>query len=412
MKKKLLAALLAIALVAGLAGCGDKQDPQENTDISKEDETSVERVLLKDLDVESIVTLGEYKKLEWKPEAVTVTDADVDELFTEFYLEYFDPELGVMDRAAVNGDTVNIDYEGKKDGVAFQGGTAQGANLTLGSKTFIDGFEDGLVGVSPSQTVDLNLTFPESYENTELAGQDVVFTVTVNYIIPAEPMEEAIPGMGIDGVSTIEELRQFVYDYLYSEAEYNATMGAQDQLLIDFVESCEFQELPADLVAQYRSMAETSLTATAANYQMDLETFVFYYSGGMDVASFLDQYAEETAKQYIAMQAVANKENLNVSDEELQTMLEEYATGAGYTTVEEYLGEADREDFREYFMLDKVFQFLLENVADGDTASIVPDDTVIEDATGAEEGSEAAGTQNTAEESETAENQNSEESAE
>ena len=102
------------------------------------------------------------------------------------------------------------------------------------------------------------------------------------------------------------------------------------------------------------------------------------------------QAAEETAKQYIAMQAVANKENLNVSDEELQTMLEEYATGAGYTTVEEYLGEADREDFREYFMLDKVFQFLLENVADGDTASIVPDDTVIEDATGAEEGSEGA----------------------
>ena len=80
MKKKLLAALLAIALVAGLAGCGDKQDPQENTDISKEDETSVERVLLKDLDVESIVTLGEYKKLEWKPEAVTVTDADVDDV--------------------------------------------------------------------------------------------------------------------------------------------------------------------------------------------------------------------------------------------------------------------------------------------------------------------------------------------
>ena len=82
MKKKLLAALLAIALVAGLAGCGDKQDPQENTDISKEDKTSVERVSLKDLDVESIVTLGEYKGLEWKPEAVTVTDADVDELFT------------------------------------------------------------------------------------------------------------------------------------------------------------------------------------------------------------------------------------------------------------------------------------------------------------------------------------------
>ena len=149
-----------------------------------------------------------------------------------------------------------------------------------------------------------------------------------------------------------------------------------------------------------------------AGYMFARDGRVQIHKGFMDVASFLDQYAEETAKQYIAMQAVANKENLNVSDEELQTMLEEYATGAGYTTVEEYLGEADREDFREYFMLDKVFQFLLENVADGATASIVPDDTVIEDATGAEESSEAAGTQNTAEESETAETKNSEERAE
>ena len=88
-----------------------------------------------------------------------------------------------------SGDTVNIDFEGKKDGVAFDGGTSQGYNLTIGSGSFIDGFEDGLIGVNVGDTVDLNLTFPEGYQNADLAGQDVVFTVTVNFICASNSSE-------------------------------------------------------------------------------------------------------------------------------------------------------------------------------------------------------------------------------
>ena len=89
-----------------------------------------------------------------------------------------------MDRAVETGDTVNIDYEGKKDDVAFDGGTAQGYDLTIGSGSFIAGFEDGLIGAAPGETRELALSFPEDYKvNPDLAGTDVVFTATVNSLL-------------------------------------------------------------------------------------------------------------------------------------------------------------------------------------------------------------------------------------
>lgn len=366
MKKKLLAAALVVAMVAGFAGCGDKKNPEENTQTSKEQEVASPRINLKEVDVDSIVTLGEYKGLKLKVSDVTVEDESVEELFQEFYVGSFNPELGVKDRPAVEGDTVNIDYVGKLNGEAFQGGTDTGSNLTLGSHQFIDGFEDGLIGVTPGQTVDLNLTFPENYGN-ELAGQQVVFTVTVNYIIPAEPMDAAIPDMGINGVNTVEELRQFIYDYLYDQAMYEELTAAQDRVVVEFVESCKFTDIPEGLIAQYRSMTAQSLAQTAANYSMDAATFVQYFYG-LELDAFLDRYAEETAKEYIAMQALANKEGLTVSDEELQSMLEEYATSSGAASVEEYLGTADKEDFREYFVIDNAVKFIMSNLAEDDNA--------------------------------------------
>ena len=172
-------------------------------------------------DVEQYVTLGEYKGLQ-----VTVTEPAVDDATLETELEsvYFANVTaengGITDRAVAEGDTINLDYEGKKDGVAFSGGTAAGASLTIGSGQFIAGFEEGLVGVKPGETVDLDLTFPEEYHSADLAGQAVVFTVTVNYIQPTEMEDSVVAGMGIDNVTNLEELKQNVYDELY--AQYDA----------------------------------------------------------------------------------------------------------------------------------------------------------------------------------------------
>ena len=128
------------------------------------------------------VTITKYKGVEIdKVDSTKVSDDDVESQINSV-LQSKATTTEVTDRAAHNGDTVTIDYEGKKDGVAFDGGTATDAQLTLGSGTFIDGFEDGVVGHNIGDTFDLDLTFPENYGNEELAGQAVVFTVTLKAI--------------------------------------------------------------------------------------------------------------------------------------------------------------------------------------------------------------------------------------
>ena len=133
-----------------------------------------------DTDLSEYVTLGKYKGLavdtssdDYKAEYDAVVSGDMTAN------DIFDKKL---EGQVQKGDIANIDYEGKRDGVAFEGGTAQGYDLEIGSGSFIDGFEDGLIGVNIGDTVNLNLTFPENYQSADLAGADVVFTVKVNYV--------------------------------------------------------------------------------------------------------------------------------------------------------------------------------------------------------------------------------------
>lgn len=194
--KKRFAVLLALSLTLGvLAGCGDKTNTDGGNTTESQKESAIAGataaaeyeseipVVDGDVDVLSNVTLsGDYKGLELSIAKQTeVTDEDVENIAIQTYNQ-MGAKSNVEKTVVESGDTVNIDFEGKKDGVAFDGGTSQGYNLTIGSGSFIDGFEDGLIGVNVGDTVDLNLTFPEGYQNADLAGQDVVFTVTVNFI--------------------------------------------------------------------------------------------------------------------------------------------------------------------------------------------------------------------------------------
>lgn len=344
MKKKITMVLSALLLLLTFAGCG----------------ASAEVKPLKDIKVDKYVTLGEYKGLSVSVEPVSVPDAQVEEAMLNMYTGSFPEEKGVKDRAVIVGDTVNIDYEGKKDDVAFQGGTAQGSLLTIGSGRFIDGFEDGLVGVMPGETVDLNLTFPEKYDNAELAGAEVVFTVTVNYIIPEEMDAAVIADMGLENVTDAEGLRQYAYDFLYSYAESVYNSNKESAVLNAFINSCVFEELPDNMLKKYEELARTNIQSAAGSAGTSPDNYTLNYYG-MSFENFVAEYAVEALRQNLAMQAVANRENLNISDEELDSMLLDYATQAGYDSIEEYIGETSKEDFREYFMYEKVFDFLVEN---------------------------------------------------
>lgn len=351
MKRRFMGVTAVLAAVALLTGCGSDLD-----------------VPLNQMKVEKYVTLGDYSGLSVNVDAVAVDETELNTLLNSVYLGSVTEEYGgIVDRSVEIGDTVIIDYEGKKDDVAFDGGTAQGASLTIGSGVFIDGFEDGLVGVMPGETVDLNLTFPESYGNTELAGQAVVFTVTVHYIIPAEVAvedmeDEVVVSMGIEDVNTVEELQQYVYDYLYSNAELNYTYSLQNGIMDALMAQCIFKELPEKLVEDYRVMIMESIENNAAVYGVTADVYANYFYG-MSSEELVQTYAEETLRQDLAMQAIANAEGLSVSDEELQEMLQEYAEEAGYATVEEYVGDGSLEDYRNYFMNEKVMEYLIDKAS-------------------------------------------------
>lgn len=355
MKKKMLVLFTAMMMAVSVISCGKKE---ENADIA-----------LKDMDVDKYVTLGEYKGLE-----VNVPAASVDEEMLKAYTDDFylgglgyatgvTIDNGITDRAVAEGDIVSINYVGKKDDVAFDGGSADGYYLGIGSGTFIPGFEDGLVGAMPGDTLDLNLTFPEAYGNAELAGAEVVFTVTVNYILPEGYNDELIAAFssasGLTEITNAQEMQDYVYDYLYNISKQQYDYSVSEAVINAFMDNCVFNEVPQDFVSKYENAARTSVEQGAAASGMDQDSFAQqYYGYPLDE---LIATIPRIVKENIALQAVANRENLNITDEELNERLLKEAENAGFTTVEEYIGTNDIEDYREYYMMNDVLNFLIEN---------------------------------------------------
>lgn len=385
MKKKLVLLLAGCMVLSVLGGCGKKDEEKsgstenqtqtqsaqstENTGETTEDTefmADVEAVNLIDVKVEDYVTMGDYKGLKMSFDAKgTYTEADVEELALSAYSGYG----GVTNRAAALGDTVNIDFCGKIDGVAFDGGTAQAYELTLGSGQFIGGFEDGLVGVKPGETVDLNLSFPNPYDpNPDLAGKPVVFTVTVNFILPtdASQMEDSVvASMGNEYYDTVEEFKQYCREYLEYEIENAYVTGKQNAALTALLEVATVNGAPDGLIKKYYANIYSSIEAQAAMYGMDVELFGTYFLG-TDVVTYASTYAEESAKQSMVIQYVANAENLNISDEELDKCIQEFAE-KNKTTAENVRSDGNEEVLREYFMFEKVLDFIVEN---GDVTEI------------------------------------------
>lgn len=381
MKKKLVLLLAGLLAVSMLGGCGKEEnaggESQIQTESSSEgtnatgtentgeEQEPVEAILLKDVAVEEYVTLGEYKGLEISfAEKGSFTQEEVDELAFSVYQDFVTAEAGgVTDRAAENGDTVNISYVGKKDGVAFEGGTADNQALELGSGSYIDGFEEGLVGVKPGETVDLNLTFPDPYNpNPDLAGKPVVFTVTVNFIYPTEPaqmVDEVVATMGSENYTNVAELKEFCTKYLEYQTEMEYEAGRQDAALMALMAVAEVQPAPEGLIERYYRSIYDTLVRQAGQYGLDADTYCSYYFG-MDAVSYANEYAKESAKQSMVVQHIANLENLNITDEELEVRLQEFAE-KNETTVEEIRSGDDDEMLKEYFMFENVLNFLIEN---------------------------------------------------
>lgn len=356
MKKKITLLLTGLLVVSLFAGCGAKEEQEAES--KNETGTKVEIEAGKE---GALVTLGNYKGLPVTAPAVAVNQEEADNLVRQIYYEYEDGEAeGIKNRAVKNGDMVNIDYEGKKDGVAFAGGTAANQQLVIGSNSFIAGFESGLIGVNPGETVDLNLTFPDQYHNKELEGQPVVFTVKVNYIYSTEYKDDAVAGWGEEDYKNVAELKKFVEDYMLEMSQSNYDYIVENSVLSQFLGGCTFAELPEDVITKYSNNLKKSIENQASSFGIDAESFC-QYQYGMIMSQFLEIYGVEFAKQRIALQALADAENLYKSEEELDTAISDAAKENGYESVEEFMGNNTREEYREMFMVQDAVQFLIDN---------------------------------------------------
>lgn len=385
MKKK--AVILSALLLAGMfAACGEKNQsgltstnetlntqstgPQESDNDSPDtaENTDLEIAYLKDVVVEDYMTLNEeYVGLTlYIPAKEEVTDEQVERLALNAYNNNIAILGGIVDRAVEIGDTINLDYSGFKDGVAFAGGTAQNQQLIIGSGQFIDGFEDGLVGVMPGETVDLNLSFPKGYGNTELAGQPVVFTVTVNYIYPdpisstEEMQDEVISAMTEGEYETVDSFLEYCREYLEYEAEYDYTVYKENAVIAALEGLFSFDEVPRALQNKFEGSIRASLENTAMQNGIDIDTYCYYFYQ-VDAATYLELASQASTQQGMIFQFVANNENLTVSDEELEESLQRFVEENGVPSVEELLLVTDKESFREYFLFQKVVDFIIEN---------------------------------------------------
>lgn len=388
MKKKLLAVLLAASMLT-LAACGSKStetegtaDTTENTD-SSADESGEEQSensaiegpqYLKEFNAADYVTLGEYKGLE-----VTLADPEVSDEYLDSYIQYmlqYSPvSTPVTGRAVEVGDTVDIDYEGKLDGVAFDGGTAKGSSLTIGSGRFIPGFEDGVVGMEIGETKDVEATFPDPYQNNpDLAGKVAVFTVTLNGISTQEIPEltdEYVEGLAIENVKTVEDYKDYVYELLM-EQEQSSYESQKSNIVIEAAAAnAEFKDAPEGMVARMNQTLTNNISSYASMYGVDTATYVSNVYGGTaeEYEETLLGQAQMMAQRYLMMQAIAEAEGLTVTDEEIESQLETEAANYGYETAEEYKAAIDVEAFREYLMTQNVIQFLSEHavVSTGET---------------------------------------------
>ena len=370
MKKKIAKVLVAGLVGLQLIGCSNQNtaNTEETQEITEAAENT-ERVPIyfKEINAEEYVTLGDYKGLEVVSNVVTISDEDVDS-YIEYMLSMSPGELEeITDRDVVeNGDVANIDYVGKKDGVAFDGGTAEGYDLGIGTGSFIPGFEEGLVGVKKGETVDLNLTFPENYHSADLAGAEVVFTVTVNGIykeITPEFNDEYVAKLGIENVATVEEYRVYMKSTMQESEDEYALQDVQTQLLNMVTENATVSEAPQELVDRFYNININNMNYQAMMYGMDLEGFVNSYYG-MDAETFEEETvaaAKISAEQALVCLKIAADENITVTDEEIEQSVEENYAGYGYASAEEFKTTIDMEEYRDSLLLNKIVDFLVEN---------------------------------------------------
>jgi trigger factor len=260
------------------------------------------------------------------------------------------------------GDITTIDFEGFKDGVAFEGGKADNYQLEIGSGQFIPGFEDQMIGMKKEETRELNLTFPENYGAKDLAGADVVFKVTVHKIEnkkEAELNEEFVQSLGVEEMKTVEDLKETLKSSLQAQKDQQYATEVENKVMDKLLADCDIEVSEEEInIAKEHHIQHLSMQL--ASQGMALEQYLQMI--GMDMET-LNTQLEPSAKQQAIFEAIIDEivrvENITTSDEEANQQVEELAK-ANNVTKEQVLAQIQIETLKHDLNRVKASQTILQ----------------------------------------------------
>ncbi len=375
MKKKIVIVLMTALMTVLAAACGKGRNESGGADSGKQDsygsDSAQDSV---SYNIEECVTLGDYSALDISlTDTYKVTKEKIDEYAQSLAEYYAQPVYKDTDKTTVEeGDTVNIDYVGKKDGTAFENGSATGAHLTIGSNQFIPGFEDGLIGKNVGETVDLDLTFPEAYQNEELAGQDVVFTVTINKIVEKDTTvdveltdEYVKTNLNCD---TVDEYKESVKEYLKSTNKAAKKEDTRQAVRDKLKAVCEV-EVPEDMLD-----AEVDHYIAQFKEQYCPDTSIADYLeknfNGMKEEDFRSDITAEMKENItvdLILEAIVKAEGIELDETEYKAYKQQQMQDNGYETEEDLYkangadAASGEENVQKDFLRDQALDLVVKN---------------------------------------------------
>lgn len=338
-----------LALALSLAGCGASSSSSQAASGSSsavEDHSDVYSAYLNDdgtlkgVDSTALVTLPQYKGVTVPAEEYTITD---DELNTQInsILDQYATYDQIKDRAIADGDVVNIDYVGSVDGEEFSGGNTNGRGtlVTAGSDAYIDDFLTQIIGHTPGETFNVEVTFPDPYENNpDLAGKDAVFVTTINYI----QGDKQVPELTDEFVSQTAALADYgtaqgMKDTIRTSMEDNK---ADNYVLQKVLDECQFSEFPADLVDQLVDVSMAQFESQASAYGLDMETArsMMGYESEDAQREAMTASAQEQLKTVVMLEAIAKAEGLTVDEDALTNYFSTNVGTSDYSAYQTYYG--------------------------------------------------------------------------
>lgn len=305
------------------------------------------------------ITLAKYEGIQIQDADIAVTDEELASEI-EYILNDYAEDVKYTEGTVQDGDVANIDYVGTIDGEAFSGGADTGSDLEIGSGSFIDGFEDGLVGVEVGDTVVLELTFPTNYADSEgnlsdLAGKNAVFTITVNYITRAvapEFTDEFVKSLSLS-YTTTAEYESYIKDELY---QYKLNNAVWEKIIAETV------------LVKYPDSLQEKID-TVREYYEYYQTYYGYETFNEFTVAALEQTEEEFdawnlaqnqeyVMQEMISESIAKLEDLALTEEEIQTGYENYASYYGYASVDELLEAYEEESIQANLLINKVQDYV------------------------------------------------------